>query len=263
MSPEHRAKTFLDGAVAEGPVIPHPLRPESPPKLMEMIQFLPVAPPAHFPIFREDVAERLVFELATSLYSAAKLASIARIAKRSKRRQPTVYTVLRERQKRTIIEVASRPVPDRPGTLRNHPERHPERNRGWVRFSGGHLLLCRCNSLIARSLITRRIFIIWLPAARLIPTRLTILGSLDGIRCSSLHLTCRWLVDPTIVRLEWSAAGPLFGYIGAKVDTTFVHFLGFCTSGHWCITTRRAAVLGLNRPAPELICFPQLIARGS
>ena len=44
VSPEHRAKTFLDGAIAEGPIDPYPLRPESPPKLIEMIQALRGAP---------------------------------------------------------------------------------------------------------------------------------------------------------------------------------------------------------------------------
>ena len=59
VSPEHRAKTFLDGAVAEGPVDrPYPLRPESPPKLMEMIQFLP-GTAGTFSHYRKDASERL------------------------------------------------------------------------------------------------------------------------------------------------------------------------------------------------------------
>ena len=58
VSPEHRAKTFLDGAVAEGPIVPHPLRPESPPKLMEMIQFLP-GTAGTFSHYRKDASERL------------------------------------------------------------------------------------------------------------------------------------------------------------------------------------------------------------
>ena len=67
MSPEHRAKTFLDGAVAEGPVIPHPLRPESPPKLMEMIQFLP-GTAGTFSHYWEDVSERLNIRACHLLY---------------------------------------------------------------------------------------------------------------------------------------------------------------------------------------------------
>ena len=80
VSPEHRAKTFLDGAVAEGPIDPYPLRPESPPKLMEMIQFLPGAAADLSLIIGKTRPDAGIFELATSLYSAAKLASIARIA---------------------------------------------------------------------------------------------------------------------------------------------------------------------------------------
>ena len=60
VSPKHRALTFLDGAVPEGPILPYPLRPESPPtNLLEMIQFLRrcVASPAHFPTLG-DAGER-------------------------------------------------------------------------------------------------------------------------------------------------------------------------------------------------------------
>ena len=67
VSPEHRAKTFLDGAVAEGPIAPYPLRPESPPKLMEMIQFLTRRTAGTFSLTGRRGAIASLFELATSL----------------------------------------------------------------------------------------------------------------------------------------------------------------------------------------------------